>query len=208
MAEFLIAILGMGTGVFTASGFAKLRGRSAYRDYVAGLRATRLVPGRLLDGTAVVLAVAEAVTAGGLAGAAVLLVTGSTGAYPLAGAALAIAAALAVVLAAGVMVAVSRGVSVPCACFGGSSARPLGTAHLVRNICLLTLLAAGLAASGFQRARPGLAGSALAVAAGLVAALLAIRWDDLASLFAPLSPARALPSVPPGRPAHQDKAAR
>jgi hypothetical protein len=33
-----------------------------------------------------------------------------------------------------------------------------------------------------QRDRPGLAASALAVAAGLVLSLLIIRWEDLAAL--------------------------
>ncbi len=200
MAEFLLGILGMGTGVFTASGLAKLRSRPAYRDYRAGLRATGLVPGRLLNGTALLLAAVEAATAGGLAGAAVLLAAASGGAYPLAEAALAVAAALTAVLTAGVTVAVSRGTRVPCACFGGSSARPLGAAHLIRNACLLALLAGGLAACGLRHARPGLAGSALALMAGLVAALMVTRWDDLVSLFAPLPPAPAMTPAPAGRP--------
>jgi hypothetical protein len=209
MAEFLLGILGMGTGVFAVSGLAKLRSRRAYRDYRAGLRATRLVPGRLLNGTALALAAVEAAAAGCLAGAAVLLAAGSPAAYPLAEAALATAAALAALLAAGVLVVVSRGMPAPpCACFGSGSARPLGTAHLIRNICLLVLLAAGLVASEFQHARPGLASSVLAVAAGLVVTLLVTRWDDLAALFAPLPPVRAMAPAPPGRPGHQGKAAR
>jgi len=191
MAEFIMGILGAGTGVFTASAFAKLRSLQAYRDYRAGLRATRLVPGRLLSGTATTLAAVEAAIAGGLAGAAVLLAAGSPGAYLLARIALAVAAALAAVLAAGVAVAVSRGTRTPCACFGGSTARPLGAAHLIRNSCLLALLAAGLAATGLQHAGPRLAGprlagSALAVVAGLVVTLLITRWDDLVSLVAPV----------------------
>ena len=208
MAEFLMGILAMGAGVFAASGIGKLRSRPAYRAYRAGLRATRLVPGRLHNAVAAALAAVEAVTAAALAGAAALLASGSPGAYPLAEFALAVAAALAAVLAAGVMVAVSRGTRAPCACFGGSSARPLGTAHLIRNSCLAALLAAGLIASGFQHAQPGLASSALAVAAGLAVALLVTRWDDLAALFAPLPPARGIASAPPGRPGRHGKATR
>lgn len=207
MAEFLMGILGMGAGVFTASGFAKLRSRKAYRDYRAGLRVTRLVSGGLLNGTAVTLVAVEAATAAGLAGAAVLLAAGSLGGYPLAELALAVATALAAVLATGVTVVVSRGTRAPCGCFGGSSVRPLGARHLIRNTCLLALLAAGLAVSGLQHTRPRLAGSVLAVVAGLVVALLVTRWDDLVSLFAPVTPAQAVTSAPLGRPRHPDKAA-
>lgn len=186
MAEILIGILGMGAGVFAASGFAKLRSRPAYRDYRSGLRATRLVPGRLLSGTAATLVAAETATASGLAGAAVLLAAGFPGAYPLAALALAVATALTAVLATGIAVAVSRGLRAPCACFGSSSVRPLGAAQLIRNTCLLALLAAGLVACGLQHARPGLGGSVLAVVAGLIVTLLVTRWDDLVSLFAPV----------------------
>jgi hypothetical protein len=90
--------------------------------------------------------------------------------------------ALTLALVSGVAVALSRGTQAPCSCFGGSSGRPLGSAHLIRNIVLLALLAAGLAVSVLQRDRPGLADSLLAVAAGLVLSLLIIRWEDLVAL--------------------------
>jgi hypothetical protein len=208
VAEFLLGVLGMGTGVFAVSGFAKLRSRQAYRDYRAGLRATRLVTGSLLSGTAFTLVAGELATVGGLAGAAGLLAAGSPGAYLLAELALAVAAALAAVLVTGVAVAVSRGLRAPCACFGGTSVRPLGAPHVFRNACLLALLAAGLAASGLQHTRPSLAGSALAVVAGLVVALLIIRWDDLVALFAPIPPVQAVTPAPAGRPGLPDQAAR
>jgi hypothetical protein len=89
-------------------------------------------------------------------------------------------------LVTGIVVAVSRGMRAPCACFGGSSVRPLGAAHLIRNTCLLALLAGGLAVCGLQHARHGLGGAVLAVVAGLVVTLLVTRWDDLVSLFAPV----------------------
>jgi hypothetical protein len=182
MAEFLACILGMSAGVFATSAFAKLRSRPAYRDYRAGLRAMRLVPPSLLTGTAVTLVAVEAVTACGLAAAAALLAARASIAYPLSEFAVAVAAALTLVLVSGVAVALSRGAQAPCSCFGGSSARPLGAAHLIRNTVLLALLAAGLAASMLQRDRPGLAASVLAVAAGLVLSLLIIRWEDLVAL--------------------------
>lgn len=182
MAEFLVGILGMSAGVFATSAFAKLRSPPAYRDYRAGLRAMRLLPPGLLTGTAVTLVAVEAITACGLAAAAGLLAAGASAAYPLSVLAVTVAAALTLVLVSGVAVALSRGVQAPCSCFGGSSVRPLGAAHLIRNIVLLVLLAAGLAASALQRGRPGLGGAVVAVAAGLVLSLLIIRWDDLVAL--------------------------
>lgn len=182
MAEFLVSILAMSAGVFATSAFAKLRNRTAYRDYRAGLRAMRLVPPSLLTGTAMTLVAVEAVAACGLAAAAGLLAAGASAAYPMSGFALAVAAALTLGLVSGVAVALSRGTQAACACFGGSSARPLGPAHLIRNTVLLALLAAGLAVGLLQRDRPGLADSLLAVAAGLVLSLLIIRWEDLVAL--------------------------
>jgi hypothetical protein len=182
MAEFLAGILGLSAAVFATSAFAKLRSRPAYRDFSAGLRATQLVPPSLLTGTAVILVAVEAATAGGLAAAAGLLAARAPVAYPLSELAVAVAAALTLVLVSGVAVALSRGAQAPCSCFGGSSVRPLGVAHLIRNTVLLVLLAAGLAASLLQRDRPGFTDSALAVATGLVLSLLIIRWEDLAAL--------------------------
>jgi hypothetical protein len=192
MAEFLVAILAMSAGVFATSAFAKLRSRAAYRDYRAGLRAMRLVPPGLLTRTAVTLVAVEAVTACGLAAAAGLLAAGASAAAPLSELALAVAAVLTLALAGGVAVALSRGAQATCACFGGSSGRPLGRAHLVRNTFLLALLAAGLVVGLLQRDGPGLADSLLAVAAGLVLALLIIRWEDLVALVdnGPVAPQR------------------
>jgi hypothetical protein len=204
---FVLAVLILGAAVFTASAAGKLRGRATYRDYHAGLRATRLLPpGRPLAVTAVTLVLAEAVAAASLTLAAIWLAARLAGAFPLAGAALAVAAALSAVLAAGVAVVIRRGIQAPCRCFGGSPARPLGVVHLTRNLCLLAVLAAALIASLMAPSgRLGPAGVALAVVAGLVAGLVLIRWDDLASLFAPPPPARPLPSAKPGPAARRDR---
>jgi hypothetical protein len=188
MTEFVVAVLGLGAGVFTASAVAKLRRPSAYRDYRAGLRATELVPTRLLNVTAVLLVVIEAASAAGLAGGAVLLATRSPGAFPLAESALAAAAAMAALLAAGVAAIIRRGTTARCACFGSTSARPLGAAHLIRNTLLLLALLAGLVCCSLGRSAAELAESALALVPGLVAALLFVRWDDLVSLYGPIRP--------------------
>ena len=184
MTEFVLAILALGAGVFAASSATKLRSRAAYREFRAGLRATGLVP----NSGAVPLVAAEAVCAVVLTAAAASLAAGAAGAAALAEAALSLACALTAALAARVAVVIRHGVRAPCRCFGATSARPLGAAHLVRNACLLLLMLAGLAADPLGYARPAAGGSVLAVLAGLVVALLFTRWDDLVSLFGPATP--------------------
>jgi hypothetical protein len=106
--------------------------------------------------------------------------------------ALAGAALLTSVLAAGVAVVMRRGTRARCACFGSGSGRPLGGVHLIRNVGLLAVIAAGLVGGiggGFEHRRPGLAGAAVAVAAGAVAGLVLTRFDDLIALFTPITPA-------------------
>jgi len=189
MAEFVLAVLCAGAGVFAASAITRLRSQAAYGDYRAGLRGTGLLPQRLLSALAAVLATAEAVAAGALIAAGVTLAVAVTGSFWLAESALALAAGLMAVLTAGVTVVIRRGVKTPCVCFGSRSARPLGPAHLARNVGLLALLTAGLVGEGFTRTAPLAAGSVLAVAAGLIVALLFIRWEDLAALFTPIQAA-------------------
>jgi hypothetical protein len=122
-----------------------------------------------------------------LAAAAVLIVTRGSGAITLAEFALGLACGLTAVLATGVAAVVRRGVAAPCACFGTSAGRPLTAVHLARNLSLLIVLLAGVAAAavaaGKATGKPALAGSVIALATGLVAALAFIRWDDLAYLF-------------------------
>jgi hypothetical protein len=203
---FVLAVLTLGAAVFSASAAAKLHSRTTYRDYRAGLAATRLLgSGRLLAVTVVSLAGAEAAAAAILALAAVLVMTRMTGAFPLAEAGMAVAAALSAVLAAGVAAVIRRGIRAPCRCFGGSPARPLGRAHLIRNLCLTAALAAGLAGSLVAPGRIAPPTAAVAAAAGLVVGLVLIRWDDLAALFAPISPAEPAGSATPSPAARRDR---
>jgi hypothetical protein len=100
--------------------------------------------------------------------------------------ALALTGGLLAVFTAGVALAVRRGTGARCACFGAAE-QPLGARHLVRNGLLLA--AVGVAALGIAvaSAQPlGPAGTAMAVSAGAVGALLLIRLDDLVDLFMPV----------------------
>lgn len=187
MGELSVAILCLTGCVFTASATAKLRGRTAYLAFLAGLRDTRLVPARLVPATAAALCAAESVVAAGLVAACVLTATAWPGRAALAESALAAAAALTTALAAGIAVLIRRGTQARCACFGAGSASPIGRVHLIRNLGLLAVAACGLACCPLSPT-PSASGALLAALAGVVGALLTIRLDDIAGLFASASP--------------------
>lgn len=199
MGEFSVAVLSLLGCVFAASVGPKLRGRQAYRSFSDGLRETALVPTGLLPVTVIALVGAEAVAAAGLTAAALAVTFAGPGSILFAELALAAAAGLTAALVAGVAVVIRRGTRARCHCFGAGSERPLGRAHLIRNLSLLTVAAAGLA--GTPLAHAGLAPAAAAVAAiaGALAAQLFVRWDDLAELFAPI-PSSRVPVTRPSRP--------
>lgn len=187
MTELVLVVLAAGCSVYLASSTAKLRGRGAYRSFAAGLAETGLIPRPLLRRAAAALVGCEAVTAAGLAAAALLTAAGAAGAVTVTVAALGLAVALTGVLAAGVAVIVSRGTSARCACFGSAAERTLGRAQLARNLVLLALLVVALVGAGLGHGQPGAAAAVVAVLAGAVAGLLLIRSDDLIGLFAPVS---------------------
>jgi hypothetical protein len=194
MGELALAVLVAGAWVFGASAAAKLRGQRAYRAFAAGLRETGLVPGAARPAVAAALAGSEAVTAVGLvAAAAVAAAEPGDVVIPYAETALALAAALTAVLAAGVGVAIRRGTQARCACFGARPGRPLGRPHLVRNLILLAAFVTGLTVVPLAGGPGGPAATALAAAAGSLAALLLIRWEDLADLFTPVQAPRRTP---------------
>jgi hypothetical protein len=186
MYEVSIVVLSLAGWVFAASGPAKLRSRPGYHAFRRELGNTKLIPMRLLPTAAASLVGAEAVTAAGLLAAAGLIAAAAPGAIRLAESALAAAAVLTAALATGVAMVICRGTQARCACFGAHSTRPLGWVHLARNMCLLAMIGAGLAAVPLAHGRPPLAGTVLSALAGAVAALLFIRWDDLAELFGPI----------------------
>jgi Methylamine utilisation protein MauE len=151
-----------------------------------GPRETGVAPGRLLPAITAALCAAEAIIAAGLVTADALTAASTPGAIVLAEAALAAAALLTVVLAAAVAAVIRRGTEARCPCFGAGPSRPLGRVHLVRNLGLLAMIGAGLAGAMLTHGRPAVAGMVVAATAGALAALVFIRWEDLAELFAPI----------------------
>lgn len=80
-----------------------------------------------------------------------------------------------------------RGERLRCRCFG-ADAGPVGGSQLARNGVLISIALGGLGArlGGAGTASwPGPLVTAAAVASGLAAAVVIIRWSDLAYLFAP-----------------------
>lgn len=198
MDEFSIFVFSLAGCVFAASAAAKLRSRRAYRSFRDGLHETGLVPERMLPAATASLAVTEAVVAAGLLAAAGAASPATLPGIP----ALALAVLLTAALATGIAMVIRRGTQARCACFGTRAGRPLGRVHLARNLSLLAVTCAGLAAAPLAHSRPPLAGTVLAAMAGAVAALLFIRWDDLAELFVPISRSMAAASTarqPAGR---------
>ncbi|MFF8957136.1 MauE/DoxX family redox-associated membrane protein [Streptomyces sp. NPDC014894] len=169
-------------GVFLAALVGKVRGRAAFREFAASIVALRLLPARASRAVAIAVTAAEAVIAA-------LLVPNATA--PLG---LALAVLLLLAFTAGIVLALRRGRSAPCRCFG-ASVTPLGPVHVVRNLLLAAAGVAGLTAAVAGAAGglpPHAAGGAVASVAALVILLLVVRLDDLVALFAPAPPAGAV----------------
>jgi methylamine utilization protein MauE len=171
--------------VFAVSGLGKLRG-AARLAFAASLRLLGLLPARLVHTVATAVVAGELTVLLGLSGA----VAGGFDLVPavpvvrLGG--VAAAAALLCVFTGGITLALRRGTTARCACFGAES-RPLSGRHLVRNSILL-LVAAGALATPAGPVPP--AGALLGDAAGLLLALVLVRLDDLVELVVPIRPAR------------------
>ena len=181
--------------VFVVSATGKLRDPDGFRDSLAPLS---VIPRRSIRAVAVALTTAEIVAAAGVCWGLVTALAGRPLAQPVALAGLVLSALLLVVLTTGIAIEVRRGTTAGCACFGVATHR-LGARHLVRNALLVVCVVAGLATYPMVLDRtvpPG--GALVALAGGLVAALILIRLDDLVDLFAPI-PARDTPG-PAARP--------
>lgn len=76
---------------------------------------------------------------------------------------------------------VARGGHVRCRCFGAGGAQ-IGAAAIARNVVLLALAAAGLAIGPFSHGAASAVALVYACGLAAVAALVLVRWDDLASL--------------------------
>lgn len=185
MTELAVAVLAVAATVYGTSATAKLRSDKSYQAFKAGLAETMLIPRRRLSLAAGALVVAEAVVAilsgAGALSAAFRHAPGAIAEAPLAGGAL-----LTSLLAGGIWVVLRRGTIARCACFGPGVARELGRALLVRNLLLLTMVLAGLIGSSVWQSQASVAEVAVAAAAGVVAGLLLVRFDDLVALFMPI----------------------
>ena len=152
--------------VFLASAISKLRHFGEFTRSLPALAPVR--PGQVRPLAVAVVATEAAVP--------VLLLFPATVFYGFA-----LAGALLAVFTAAIGTALKRGRRAPCRCFGASST-PLGPSHLVRNaILLISTLAGGLA---LDAQPPQAAGLVVAIAVGLVGAILIVAMDDIAFLFA------------------------
>jgi hypothetical protein len=185
MTELVIAVLALAACVYGMSCGSKLTRRRNYRAFRDGLGETSLVPGRLLGATAAILAGSETAVATLLGAATVLAAAGLPGSFQVADIALGCGIALTSVLTAGVTVVIRSGTYATCACFGARSRRELSGAHLARNVAILVMLLTGLIGNQFRLGQPAPAMAMVAVGAGAIVALLLVRSDDLAELFAP-----------------------
>ncbi|WP_328855647.1 hypothetical protein OHB01_17295 [Microbispora hainanensis] len=175
---YLFAFCRLLTGiVFLMSAVSKLRGRTAYEEFTAAIRA--LVPLLRLPArpVAALVVTAEAAVAPLLAWPPTVL------------AGFCLALGLLVAFTVAIVVALRRGRRVPCRCFG-ASAVPVGPGHLARNAVLLAAATAGAVQAGAVQAGAGtvLAGLgpagfvAVALAAGAAAVLLS-AIGEIAGLF-------------------------
>ncbi|GHF35746.1 hypothetical protein GCM10018790_12110 [Kitasatospora xanthocidica] len=155
--------------VFAGSALTKFRAR---RDFASALRVMAVLPPRLTGAATVGVPVAEAALA--------LLVwvpePVSTWAFAATGGLIALFSAVLVRL-------LRQGADVSCSCFGASGV-PVSKAHVVRNLVLIAVAAAGLAAS--TAPGPGGLGPAgvavVLLVAGFASALI-IATDTLVELF-------------------------
>jgi hypothetical protein len=175
--------------VFAVSAAGKSTGVRRQGAFAESLRPLALIPERLLAPTALAVTGAEIVVVAGLTWAFLGIATGSAGTRSVAIAALVLAAALLAVLTGGIAVALNRGTTASCACFGAAE-RPLSRRHLVRNGVLFLIAVAGAGVAGqVPVAAVDPPAVLLAGATGAVGALVLIRFDDLVDLFTPASPA-------------------
>ncbi|MBB5964619.1 MauE/DoxX family redox-associated membrane protein [Planomonospora venezuelensis] len=156
---------------FTVSAWSKVRGRAAFASFSDSMRGMRLLPAELTRAAAALIVMAEVLIP------PLLLFPGTRPAGHV------LAAVLLLALSVGIELGVRRRSTVPCRCFGPSSA-PLGRRHLVRNAVLLIAAVVGgtATASGDpQPVHPG--GAAVALTAAGLLAVLVVRFDDIADLF-------------------------
>lgn len=151
--------------VFLAAAVSKLRD---YREFNKSLAVLAPVRPYLLRPLGVVVLASEAAVP-------MLLLVPSATQYGLWA-----SCGLVCVFSAAIAAALRHGKHVPCRCFGASST-PLGAGHLVRNTIILITAVMGALAPSAHSPAPRVA---VAIAAGLAAAILIVAFDDIAYLFA------------------------
>ncbi len=157
--------------VFALALAGKISGRKAWGAFVQSIHAMSVVAPSRAAAAAVATAVAEASI---VVLAAVPVRWAGTAAF-------ALAAGLLACLTLAVVRVIRRGAAVPCRCFGPSET-PLGAQHVTRNLVLIAVALAGLAASfAGGPLDPPLA--AVVAVFGAALGLLMSRWDDLVSLL-------------------------
>ncbi|MEU5878707.1 MauE/DoxX family redox-associated membrane protein [Spirillospora sp. NPDC047279] len=165
--------------VFTVAAGSKARSAATFRAFARSLR--RLgVPGPR-TGTPVAVVAGESVIALLLAWSAAFTLAGADGAWRDVPGSLGLvsAAASLIVFSAGIGAGLRRGGGATCQCFGPSTT-VLGVPHIVRNVLLAALAAAGVPVTGGNGHAAGLL---IAACAGVAAALLVIASDDIVRLF-------------------------
>jgi uncharacterized membrane protein YphA (DoxX/SURF4 family) len=158
--------------VFLTSSISKVWGRGAWPAFVSSLRRLTLLPPRVIRPAAWLVMLTEFAVC-------LLLAVPRT-----ATAGLVLATGLLVVLAVGIHLAVTRGATAPCRCFG-ASATPLVRRHVWRNIVLAFVAGVGAVVTPAAGPVPA-AGLAVPVAAGLLLGGLVIVSDDILELFRPV----------------------
>jgi hypothetical protein len=156
--------------VFAVSATSKVAGPAAWQDFRSWLSRVPLP----LTGT-VTAPVALAAVEAAVVPLVAMPMTATAG--------MVVATALCLALTVGLAVAVRRGLSEPCRCFGGS-ASSLGGGQVWRNVVLSAIagLGAGLGVAGGGVPIPAWQ-IALTIAAGLAGAMLTIFAEDIAALL-------------------------
>jgi hypothetical protein len=170
--------------VFCVSAVSKVRGRAAFDGFAAAVR--RMAPRWAVASPRSVRRLAAALVAAEAATVLLLIVPG------LSWAGLAAAALLLSAFSAAVARVLREDERVACRCFGASDV-PLRPVHLVRNLVLTAVAAAGLvpALASVPLPEPGAAAASAAV--GAFGGLVVVLIDDIVLLFSPSVPRSATP---------------
>ena len=158
-------------GVFLLSFLSKVRDRSAARQFIDWVRQLELVPPLLAPAVAGTMLLTE----GTIVGLVAFEATSALGFI--------LAAILMSLFSGGIGLILRRGGSIPCRCFGAST-YPIGRTHLARTLVVLAAAVLGAVATiALDPASGHAAGNAIAVAVGIVIALLLRFIDEIVFLF-------------------------